>query len=280
MPERTNIPIEDFHEDIIAKVIRGRNLKLSTLAKSSGVAVAQIDALLKGEVDEEAIRGIAPHLDLDPNALVVSANKIWRPQPVDFTDGLAVFNTEWGDMRVNAYVAWDPISREAAIFDSGADAAAMIKFIEDRQLVVNSIYLTHTHGDHIADLPRLQKVFPGSTTYVHKLEKLRRVEVETIEEGYIGAIGELAVLARHTHGHSKGGITYLITGFERTIAIVGDSLFAGSMGGGKVSFPDALTNNREKILTLPDDTIICPGHGPLTTVGEEKAHNPFFPELK
>ena len=57
---------------------------------------------------------------------------------------------------------------------------------------------------------------------------------------------------------------------------MGDSLFAGSMGGGNVSYQDALQNNLEKILTLPDETIICPGHGPMTTVGEEKEHNPFF----
>jgi glyoxylase-like metal-dependent hydrolase (beta-lactamase superfamily II) len=60
------------------------------------------------------------------------------------------------------------------------------------------------------------------------------------------------------------------------VAVVGDSLFAGSMGGGNVSYADALRNNLEKILTLPDETIICPGHGPMTTVGEEKVHNPFF----
>jgi hydroxyacylglutathione hydrolase len=73
-------------------------------------------------------------------------------------------------------------------------------------------------------------------------------------------------------------MTYVVTGLTRPIAIVGDSLFAGSMGGGNVSYRDALRTNLEKILTLPDQTIICPGHGPMTTVGEEKEHNPFFAE--
>ena len=67
-----------------------------------------------------------------------------------------------------------------------------------------------------------------------------------------------------------------MSGLPRLLAIVGDALFAGSMGGGLVSYDDALRNNREQILSLPDDTILCPGHGPLTTVGEEKRHNPFF----
>jgi glyoxylase-like metal-dependent hydrolase (beta-lactamase superfamily II) len=57
-------------------------------------------------------------------------------------------------------------------------------------------------------------------------------------------------------------------------------MFAGSMGGGMISWADALRTNREKIFTLPDETLLCPGHGPLTTVGEEKRHNPFYPEFK
>jgi hydroxyacylglutathione hydrolase len=282
MPDRHLLPIEDFHEDIIGKVIRGKNLNLGALASATDLSVAQIEALLDDEVDEDAIRALAPQLDLDPNALVISANKVWRPEEVEPHDGLAVFNTEWRDMRVNAFVVWDPQSRDAAIFDSGADASAMIKFIEEQQLAIHSIYLTHTHGDHIADLPRLVNEFPGATIYVHEKErsKIRNFEAESIDEGHIGAIGSLALLARHTHGHSAGGTTYLITGMQRPIAIVGDSLFAGSMGGGQVSFQDALENNRKKILTLPDDTILCPGHGPLSSVAEEKAHNPFFPESK
>ena len=60
------------------------------------------------------------------------------------------------------------------------------------------------------------------------------------------------------------------------VAVVGDAVFAGSMGGGGVSYADALATNKSEIFSLPDDTIICPGHGPLTTVAEEKRHNPFF----
>jgi hydroxyacylglutathione hydrolase len=64
------------------------------------------------------------------------------------------------------------------------------------------------------------------------------------------------------------------------VAIVGDALFASSMGGGMVSFEDALATNRKEIFTLPDDAVIASGHGPLTTLAEEKAHNPFYPEFK
>ena len=99
---------------------------------------------------------------------------------------------------------------------------------------------------------------------------------ETIEEGKHFHCGQLDIEARLTWGHSPGGMTFVIRGLARPIAIVGDSLFAGSMGGGSVSYEDAVAENLEKILTLADETIICPGHGPMTTVGEEKLHNPFF----
>ena len=79
---------------------------------------------------------------------------------------------------------------------------------------------------------------------------------------------------------SKPATTELSTPPDIATAVVGDSLFAGSMGGGNVSYEDALRNNREKILTLPDETIVCPGHGPLTTVGKEKRENAFFAETE
>lgn len=79
-----------------------------------------------------------------------------------------------------------------------------------------------------------------------------------------------------TSGHTKGGTTYFVTGLARPVAAVGDAMFAGSMGGGNVSYEDALRNNVEKILALPDETLILPGHGPVATVGEQKLHNPFF----
>ena len=92
--------------------------------------------------------------------------------------------------------------------------------------------------------------------------------------------GALKIETRQTSGHSAGGITYVISGLPRPVAVVGDAIFAGSMGGGAVSYTDALRNNRNKIFTLPNEAVLCPGHGPLTTVGEEKLHNPFFPEFQ
>jgi hydroxyacylglutathione hydrolase len=90
-------------------------------------------------------------------------------------------------------------------------------------------------------------------------------------------VGALSIEPRLTRGHSEGGTTYVINGLSRPVAVVGDAIFAGSIGGPKLSYADALEGIRSQILSLPDNTVICPGHGPLTTVGEEKANNPFFP---
>ena len=141
------------------------------------------------------------------------------------------------------------------------------------KLDVQLILLTHAHPDHVADLPALREE-TGADVFTPAREPVPGAE--PIDEGKKFRLGNLQIDTRLTWGHSPGGMTYVVTGLARPIAIVGDSLFAGSMGGGNVSYRDALQNNLEKILTLPDETIICPGHGPMTTVAEEKQHNPFF----
>jgi glyoxylase-like metal-dependent hydrolase (beta-lactamase superfamily II) len=133
--------------------------------------------------------------------------------------------------------------------------------------------LTHAHPDHVADLPRLREE-TGAEIFAPEREPVP--SAEKIEEGKHFRLGKIDIESRLTWGHSPGGTTFVCTGLARPVAIVGDSMFAGSMGGGSVSYKDAVQNNLEKILTLPDETIICPGHGPMTSVGEEKKHNPFF----
>jgi hydroxyacylglutathione hydrolase len=174
---------------------------------------------------------------------------------------------------VNAYLIWDPATREAVAFDTGADCGGMLERVERENLQVKLILLTHAHPDHVADLARLRKA-TGAPVYISELEP--EEGAEPIAEGKSFEVGALKIEARLTSGHSPGGITYVVIGLAKPVAIVGDSLFAGSMGGGNVSYQDALRNNREKILTLPDETVVCPGHGPLTSVGKETRDNPFF----
>ena len=196
------------------------------------------------------------------------------PNPIT-VPGLVQFNTAYRDMTVNCYLAWDTKTREAVVFDTGADCGPVLQFAKANQLALKLILLTHTHPDHVADLARLKRE-TGAPAHVCQLEAIEGAE--PFSEGQSFQVGGLRIGTRLTSGHSAGGITYVITGLSRPVAVVGDAIFAGSMGGGMVSYADAIKNNRHKILSLPDDTILCPGHGPLTSVGEEKLHNPFFPD--
>jgi hydroxyacylglutathione hydrolase len=267
------IPLEDTVSDIIGKAQRGLGISDSQLAERSGVTVEQVRQLRNGDLTGDAVDRVAPVLKLSASALRKLAAGAWNPESVPPIDGLAMFNTAYGDMTVNAYLVWDPATGEAVAFDTGADSSGMLQRIADEKLKVRLILLTHAHPDHVADLRTLRKA-TGAPIHISELESAE--SAEPIAEGKHFKVGTLAVEARLTSGHSPGGMTYVVTGLERPVAVVGDSLFAASMGGGNVSYQDALRNNREKILTLPDETIVCPGHGPLTTVGKEKRENAFF----
>jgi hydroxyacylglutathione hydrolase len=267
------IPLEDNVSDIIGKAQRGLGISDSQLAEKSGVDAEKIRKLREGAFEGDAVERVAPILKLDAASLRKLADGEWSTEGVEETEGLAQFNTVYGDMTVNSYLAWDPASREAVAFDTGADCREMLERITAEKLTVKLILLTHAHPDHVADLRRLRKE-TGAPIYISDRETADGAEA--IAEGKRFKVGSLEIEARLTWGHSPGGMSFVITGLARPVAIVGDSLFAGSMGGGNVSYEEAVRNNLEKILTLPDETIVCPGHGPLTTVGKEKRDNPFF----
>jgi glyoxylase-like metal-dependent hydrolase (beta-lactamase superfamily II) len=266
------IPLEDQFNDIIGKAMRGLALAESVVADRAEVTAQQVQQLRDGTWNAEAARKVAPVLGLGAEALALAGEQSWAPEPVSL-EGLAQFNTVFEDMTVNAYLVWDPASKEAAAFDTGSDAGDMMADATSRGLTIRTIFITHTHGDHIFDFDRLREK-TGARAYVGEHEPLEGAEPFAASSSF--EIGSLKVETRLTWGHSTGGITYFITGLARPVAIVGDAIFAGSMGGGGVSYADALRTNREQILTLPKETIICPGHGPMTTVAEELVRNPFF----
>jgi glyoxylase-like metal-dependent hydrolase (beta-lactamase superfamily II) len=270
------IPLEDNVSDIIGKAQRGLGISDSQLAERAGVSAEAVRKIRNGDLSGEAVGRVVPVFQLSAAGFHQLAAGEWEPEKIGDIDGLAMFNTTYGDMTVNAYLVWDTATRDAVAFDTGADCSAMLKRVADDHFVVRMILLTHAHPDHVADLARLRKA-TGAPVYISELEP--EEGAEPIAEGKRFEVGSLKVEARLTSGHSPGGMTYVVQGLKRPIAIVGDSLFAASMGGGNVSYQDAITNNREKILTLPDETIVCPGHGPLTTVGKEKRENPFFADV-
>ncbi|MEO7297072.1 MAG: MBL fold metallo-hydrolase [Verrucomicrobiota bacterium] len=266
------IPLEDSFADVIGKTQRGLKIDDTNLSRRAGISVDALTKLKSGEFEESAARAVAPVLNLAENPLVELANKSWYP-PTHEVAGLASFNTTFEDMTVNSYVAFDAKTKEAVAFDTGADASPMLDFVKQNSLKIKLILLTHIHPDHIADLENLKRE-TGATAHVCELEPTSGAE--TFKAGKIFSLGNLKIEARQTSGHARGGITFFVTGLQKPVAIVGDAIFCCSMGGGMVSYEEALRTNQQNIFTLPDETVLCPGHGPLTTVAEQKQHNPFY----
>lgn len=271
-----NIPLEDNFNDVIGKAQRGLKISDADLAKKSGIPEADLAKIKSGEFDEAAVRKIAPVLKLGSDPLVELGKKAWYPQAIQL-HGLEQFNTPFEDYTVNSYLVYELFTKVAIAFDTGANADAMLTFARKYLLRIKMVFITHIHADHIADLAKVKKANNG-VAYVNEVEPTEGAEPFKVGKRF--EIGNFMIDTRQTSGHAKGGITYVVLGLKQPVAVVGDALFCSSMGGGMVSYDEALQTNRKNIFSLADNTILCPGHGPLTTVGEQKKHNSFFPEFQ
>jgi len=275
-----SIPLEDLVTDIVGKAQRGLGISDTDLANKIGIEISELDAVkqVKGVAFAE-VEKLATALELGPKTLVAIAEGKYAPTVTLPKTGFFQSNTTYGDMTVNSYLVWDPETKLAAAFDTGADCMPLIDEIKKYGLTLQDVYLTHTHVDHVVELDRLLEKAGGSVgVHVNKAEPLDKAA--TFQPGVTFSLGKLHFETRDTSGHSVGGTTYHIHGLDRPLAIVGDALFAGSAGGIKSDYHTALKLIRDNILSAQDGTIIAPGHGPLTTVAQEKANNPFFPGFR
>lgn len=268
------IPLEDTYADVLGKACRGLGLSLSEAARRAGIPETLAQATADGTFNEAAARSLAGVLGLQPDRLAALGKGEYHPEAVHL-EGLKQYNTPFQDMTVNSFLIWDAATKRAVAFDTGTDCDGMLETLRAEGLTLELILLTHSHGDHIYDLDRLKEK-------THAPAWIGEKELVDGARGFAAgktfALGNLTIETRSTWGHSRGGITYVVSGLSKPVAVVGDALFAGSMGGGGVSYDAALKTNREALFTLPDETVVCPGHGPLTTIGEQKKANPFSPE--
>ncbi len=269
------IPIEDNFTDVINKAQRGWKISDEELAKLAEISLGDLTSLKGGQVNDAVLRRVARHLKLSPPALEELAHSRWYPQQAIFPAGFAAFNTKADDMMVNSYLVWDPRAKIGAAFDTGGDAGPMLDLIHAEKLKIPYIFITHTHDDHIADLKKLAEATKAEV-WASELEPVDFPGAKTFKENAHFHIGPLAIKTLFTFGHSPGMTTFYVTGLSWPLAVVGDAVFSCSMGGSPTHFVDQYKNDKEKIFTLPRDTVIAPGHGPLTTLGQEKLHNPFF----
>jgi len=200
-----------------------------------------------------------------------------------------------GAYETNSYVLrQNDAARDCLIIDTGLDAGGLPGFLAEQELNPAAIVFTHGHVDHIGGAAAIRSKFPDMKVYIHKLDAEMLTEPEANLSGMTGmpfttepedfSLAEqdvveqagVKLLVLHTPGHTPGGIC--LYSKEDSVAFVGDTLFADSVGrtdfpGG--SMPQLISSIREKLFTLSDETKVYPGHGPATTIGHEKAYNPF-----
>jgi hydroxyacylglutathione hydrolase len=275
-----SIPLEDNVGDIIGKAQRGLGLDDAELARRLEISSYELSVLKEVKnAPPDQVDQLAAALELDGRSLQELAQGKYTPVVRPPDPGFFMANTTYGDMTVNAYLVWDKETKLAAAFDSGGDAQPLIDEIKKRGLTLQDVYLTHTHADHVAEIDRLCEKAGGSIG-VHVPEPEKLGGAAPFKPGVTFKLGRLHIESRDTSGHSPAGTTYHVHGLDAPLAIVGDALFAGSAGGIKSDYHEALKLIRDNILSGQDNTVVAPGHGPLTTVRQEKEHNPFFPEFR
>ena len=275
--------LEDDFGDIVGKARRGQELSEEAVSRAVGVTQREWTRIERYEWIPEAnlVGHIAGVLSLSPKKLIGSAQSAFYPgSPM----GKPLKNARVEMMilghsfLMNGYLVGCSASGKALCVDPGFDAEKIRSVAEKADMQIEQIVLTHGHKDHIGALESVVRD-TGARVYISREDLLLIGELgllvdSTLSEGDIVGVGKLNFTVCATGGHTPGGLS--LVGEE--VAFVGDALFAGSLGGtgqqkAYVAQQDAV---EQHILSLGEEVLLFPGHGPATTVGEERAHNPFF----
>ncbi|MBC8145813.1 MAG: MBL fold metallo-hydrolase [bacterium] len=208
---------------------------------------------------------------------------------------LQIHAYESGPVATFGYLVIDDVTRDSVIIDAPFGFTQLLSAEALREGVApTALLLTHTHWDHTGDAAELKRIYPELRVYVHRDDEYRLVdpmnhtvwplpfEIEAVTpDGYLAhgerfAIGGISFDIIHTPGHTEGGVCFY-SAVHKTL-FVGDTLFAGSVGRTDLPGGDwetLRTSIASRVLTLPDDIDVYPGHGPTTTIGIERVSNPF-----
>ncbi len=272
--------LEDEFGDILRKAKRGTGTSDAQIAAQTGLTVHDLEAWTRGDgvPGEEEARALARALGLDPGKLADAAAQRWEPHVSIPPD---VRHHPQDPHPSNGYLFFLEDGRTAALIDPAGIPQNLMRAIGAGPYALRYILITHKHADHCDATGDIAKAFPQAQIVMHRSDvaaigKLAH-QALPIRDGEELPFGENAAIRMlHTPGHTDGSSCFLF----RSTLFTGDTLFAGSVGGAfgeRSGYRDILDSVRTKIFALDDATVLMPGHGPPSTVAEEKAHNPFFP---
>ena len=270
--------LEDDFCDIIKKARHGLGMKLEQVAAKADLSPPALRELESGRHPlRDEVLAVAGALGLDGQKLASMACDKWMPaQPG--ADNVLTIHGDIGGYAVKGYLLYDPTTRAAVLIDTGYNPDGVLQQVERERLRLTAVCLTHGHVDHAGGVDDILSRWPvpvymGRQDWDLLSWQPPAPACRFITDGERLSIGDSTVTFVATPGHTPGGVCYLATG----CVFVGDTLFAGSIGRANPAslYPVHLKSVRERLLTLPGQLALFPGHGPATTVAEEKAHNPF-----
>ena len=227
---------------------------------------------------------MARALELKGDAMAAVSVKGWMPasSPAWVPFLVVTIRGDIGGYEVKGYVLFDPQTNQAVLIDTAYNAPAMLAVLKERNLTLVGVCLTHGHMDHAGGLDRILAEWPvpvylGNGDFPLVPWKPPRESMIVPMDKQPIAVGTLRVECLATPGHTPGGFCYHVPSQGHAVCFVGDTLFAGSVGGSNPFslYPDHLVSVRDRVLQLRPDTVLLPGHGPPTTVKEERVTNPF-----
>jgi glyoxylase-like metal-dependent hydrolase (beta-lactamase superfamily II) len=265
----------DTTADVIRKALRGLDMAPSQAAELCGLPEREVLAASRGPVSGEILEALGPALGLNGKALAGLPD--YKPDKPSI-DSIIRLELPFDDETVNAWLV-DAGWGEVILFDTGDGAEDARSYLEDLPRFYPrgagdqqfDVFITHNHGDHTGGIPGLKSI-------TRNLRGPGRAN--SLQGGDQVTCSKLTIRAIDLPGHCERALGYVIDGFPVPVCVTGDALFAGSMGGCAPGEPyrQALEALRREVMTLPDETILLPGHGPATTVGSERKSNPFLAE--
>ena len=276
------MPLEDDFCDILKKSRVGQGLSVGDVSRLTGLSVGDISSWERGAPvrNREDVLSLATVLGLRSEPLAKIALDQWEPQVQPLPDWTETVEGSVGGYGVHGYIVVS--DGEAVVIDTAYNASAMIAAFRQHKVRLVGICLTHGHADHADGIEQLLMhqevpVYLGSED-VELLEWRPRADVLAVpSDGQTITIGRRTIRCVATPGHTAGGVCYRLDDHDYPVCFVGDTLFAGSIGRSNPSslYPVHLESVRTRVLTLSPQCRLLPGHGPATTVAEERNHNPF-----